>query len=592
MSSIVLTRLTGWSICSCLSCGSIAPLDKVTDNEAILASVERYKRLIGSLPSSSKYLLCYVLDLLNVFARNCDTNLMPASNLAVVFQPGLLRGPDALIAPNPPLHGRTDAIPMSDHANNGARENSQEPGTAAFSPPSFPSISRTPSNPSAPHMAASNTAESSSSSASTAASGAMSSHTNFVTAELQRKQDEIKINQEVLEFLIDHQDHFVALPESQMSSAEPSPVSPASSAALSGMGPSRGRNSSQVSAHGQGQAPSTYQHAQPQQMPQHQSAVQQYQTQSRPAGQATVAPQSYTAQGSASQALQQHAQYQQAPPITARQPPQSLHASPARHPDEPHINTRSQSVSQERSTPAPVSTARAPAGPMTATFPLSHPTYQQQQQPQAAPPADTTSLSKQDKEKEKEARKEREKKEKEREKEREREEREHRQPRKLKKGRTPTQSLSGTATPLSPPASNVGVAYWDPAQSQQAYSQPASMSSSPVGAGPIPTRLQTGVRAGSPLYDDDVPLSAHTIRPAGPASSGSPETSPGGVKRSRTLPLGGARGPSPRSVCVFSSDLCPSDSIQGGRLTAHWFLRNSSQPAAANPNPAHRHHHP
>lgn len=486
---------------------------------------------------------------------------MPASNLAVVFQPGLLRGPDALIAPNPPHHGRTDAIPMSEHANNGTRENSQEPGTAAFSPPSFPSMSRTPSNPSAPHMAASTTAESSSSSASTSASGAMSSHTNFVTAELQRKQDEIKINQEVLEFLIDHQDHFVALPESQMSSAEPSPVSPASSAAPSGMGPSRGRNSSQVSAHGQGPAPSAHQHAPPQHLQQQQPAVQQYPIQSRPVGYAAVQPQSSTSQGHASQSQQHYAQYQQAPPATARQPLQTLHASPARHPDEPQISTRSQSVSQERSTPAPVSTARAPAGPMTATFPLSHSTYQQQQQAQVAPSAESVPLSKQDKEKEREARKEREKKEKEREKERDKEEREHRQPRKLKKGRTPTQSLSGTATPLSPPASNVGVAYWDPAQPQQAYSQPASMSSSPVGPGPIPARLQTGARAGSPLYDDDVPLSAHTIRPAGPVSGGSPETSPGGVKRSRTLPLGGARGPSPRSVCVFSSDLCPLQAI-------------------------------
>jgi len=36
----------------------------------------------------------YILDLLAVFAENSIQNLMPASNLAAIFQPGLLSHPD------------------------------------------------------------------------------------------------------------------------------------------------------------------------------------------------------------------------------------------------------------------------------------------------------------------------------------------------------------------------------------------------------------------------------------------------------------------------------------------------------------------
>lgn len=49
-----------------------------------------YKRLIQLLPPASRYLLLYLLDFLAVFARSSDKNLMPASNLATVFQPGLV----------------------------------------------------------------------------------------------------------------------------------------------------------------------------------------------------------------------------------------------------------------------------------------------------------------------------------------------------------------------------------------------------------------------------------------------------------------------------------------------------------------------
>lgn len=39
-------------------------------------------------------LLLYILDLLAVFAENSTQNLMPAANLAAIFQPGLISHPD------------------------------------------------------------------------------------------------------------------------------------------------------------------------------------------------------------------------------------------------------------------------------------------------------------------------------------------------------------------------------------------------------------------------------------------------------------------------------------------------------------------
>ncbi|GAA5933017.1 hypothetical protein JCM3775_005290 [Rhodotorula graminis] len=54
------------------------------------ASIAEYRHLISLLPPASRYLLLYLLDFLSVFARCSDQNKMTASNLAVVFQPGLV----------------------------------------------------------------------------------------------------------------------------------------------------------------------------------------------------------------------------------------------------------------------------------------------------------------------------------------------------------------------------------------------------------------------------------------------------------------------------------------------------------------------
>ncbi|PFH52936.1 hypothetical protein AMATHDRAFT_138818 [Amanita thiersii Skay4041] len=61
--------------------------------------ITTYKTLIRQLPRANQYLLLYVLDLLSVFARKSDKNLMTAENLAKVFQPGLISHPSHELSP-------------------------------------------------------------------------------------------------------------------------------------------------------------------------------------------------------------------------------------------------------------------------------------------------------------------------------------------------------------------------------------------------------------------------------------------------------------------------------------------------------------
>ncbi|PCH39398.1 Rho GTPase activation protein [Wolfiporia cocos MD-104 SS10] len=61
--------------------------------------IKTYKRLIRSMPRANQYLLLYVLDLLSVFARKSDKNLMTAKNLAVIFRPALIAHPSHELAP-------------------------------------------------------------------------------------------------------------------------------------------------------------------------------------------------------------------------------------------------------------------------------------------------------------------------------------------------------------------------------------------------------------------------------------------------------------------------------------------------------------
>ncbi|KZT52324.1 Rho GTPase activation protein [Calocera cornea HHB12733] len=62
-------------------------------------AIKTYQRLIRSMPRANQYLLLYVLDLLSVFARKSDVNLMPASNLALIFRPGLISHPSHELSP-------------------------------------------------------------------------------------------------------------------------------------------------------------------------------------------------------------------------------------------------------------------------------------------------------------------------------------------------------------------------------------------------------------------------------------------------------------------------------------------------------------
>jgi GTPase-activating protein SAC7 len=64
------------------------------ENHDVEETIRTYQRLIGELPKLNGQLLLYILDLLAVFAENGETNLMPAANLAAIFQPGLISHPD------------------------------------------------------------------------------------------------------------------------------------------------------------------------------------------------------------------------------------------------------------------------------------------------------------------------------------------------------------------------------------------------------------------------------------------------------------------------------------------------------------------
>ncbi|KAL4255843.1 Rho GTPase-activating [Pleurotus pulmonarius] len=62
--------------------------------------ISTYKHLIRSMPRANQYLLLYVLDLLSVFARKSDKNRMTATNLAVIFRPGIISHPTHEMLPN------------------------------------------------------------------------------------------------------------------------------------------------------------------------------------------------------------------------------------------------------------------------------------------------------------------------------------------------------------------------------------------------------------------------------------------------------------------------------------------------------------
>jgi len=69
---------------------------QIYNQEEVIAT---YKRLIKQMPRHNQFLLLYVLDLLSVFARKSGKNLMTATNLAVIFRPGLISHPNHEMSP-------------------------------------------------------------------------------------------------------------------------------------------------------------------------------------------------------------------------------------------------------------------------------------------------------------------------------------------------------------------------------------------------------------------------------------------------------------------------------------------------------------
>jgi hypothetical protein len=64
------------------------------------SALKEYRTLIDRLPEAQKHLLYYLLDLLTMFADSAKENLMPARNLAAIFQPSILSHPDHDLTPD------------------------------------------------------------------------------------------------------------------------------------------------------------------------------------------------------------------------------------------------------------------------------------------------------------------------------------------------------------------------------------------------------------------------------------------------------------------------------------------------------------
>ncbi|CCD23803.1 GTPase-activating protein BAG7 NDAI_0C01420 [Naumovozyma dairenensis CBS 421] len=60
----------------------------------IREAIAEYEDLFTKLPNERKQLTIYLLDLLNLFVRQSDVNLMTAKNLSAIFQPSILSHPN------------------------------------------------------------------------------------------------------------------------------------------------------------------------------------------------------------------------------------------------------------------------------------------------------------------------------------------------------------------------------------------------------------------------------------------------------------------------------------------------------------------
>lgn len=116
------------------------------------AAVQIYQRLIKELPALNRQLLLYILDLLAVFAAKSDVNKMTTSNLAAIFQPGILSHPQHDMSPQDYRLSQDVLIFLIDNQDHfliGMEGTAVDEGTARHvqSGPSTPQA-RTPTTPS------------------------------------------------------------------------------------------------------------------------------------------------------------------------------------------------------------------------------------------------------------------------------------------------------------------------------------------------------------------------------------------------------------------------------------------------------------
>jgi hypothetical protein len=115
------------------------------------AVVRVYQQLIKDLPSLNRQLLLYILDLLAVFAAKADVNKMTTSNLAAIFQPGILSHPQHDMSPQDYRLSQDVLIFLIDNQDHfliGMEGTAVDEGTARHveSGPSTPQV-RTPTTP-------------------------------------------------------------------------------------------------------------------------------------------------------------------------------------------------------------------------------------------------------------------------------------------------------------------------------------------------------------------------------------------------------------------------------------------------------------
>lgn len=74
-------------------------VDKVQLRKETKKAIREYRDLIDQLPILNQQLLLYILDLLFTFSQESEKNLMPAVNLASIFQPSIISHPDHDMSP-------------------------------------------------------------------------------------------------------------------------------------------------------------------------------------------------------------------------------------------------------------------------------------------------------------------------------------------------------------------------------------------------------------------------------------------------------------------------------------------------------------